>query len=295
MILPTSLREGVIAWMPDGEDWAASLPVLVEHCRELWQLDVGEPFEGGCTALVAPARRRDGSSCVLKLRYPDDESLHEPEALELWDGNGAVRLIERDELTGALLLERLEPGTSLRELSDTGKAMGLACDVLRRLWQPAATAHPFATAQACAAHWAVDIERQYGVCGKPFDAALLGEAVAAFELLAAYEGECVVLHQDFHRGNVLRAQREPWLAIDPKPLAGERAFDARWLLNDLLRQEPRSPLGLGELVDALCAGLSLEPERIRLWTFARAVQNALWCYEIGEDAAEDLALAAALV
>lgn len=294
MILPESLREGVIAWMPDGQDWAASLPVLVDHCREIWQLEVGEPFEGGCTALVAPAERRDGSSCVLKLRYPDDESLHEPEALELWDGDGAVRLIERDHVTGALLLERLAPGTSLRELQDTGEAMRLACGALCRLWQPTGPAHPFVTAQACAAHWAVDIDRQYRTCGKPFDAALLNGAVAAFELLAAHEGESVVLHQDFHRGNVLRAQREPWLVIDPKPLAGERAFDARWLLNDLLRQEPRSSLELGELLEQLCTELSLELERVRLWTFARAVENALWCYEIGEDAADDLALAAAL-
>ena len=145
MILPQSLREGVIAWKPDGQDWADSLPVLVEHCRELWQLEIGEPFEGGCTALVAPAERADGSSCVLKLRYPDDESRHEPEALERWAGNGAVRLLERDEVTGALLLEHLQPGTSLREVADIDEAIALACGVLRRLWQPVEAGHPFAT------------------------------------------------------------------------------------------------------------------------------------------------------
>jgi streptomycin 6-kinase len=295
VILPQSLREGVIAWMPDGQDWADALPVLVEHCRELWELEIGDPFEGGATAWVAPAERADGSSCVLKVRYPDDESLHEPDALERWAGNGAVRLIERDEPTGVLLLERLQPGTSLRQLTDAGEAMRLACGILRRLWQPAGVGHPFASAQACAAHWAVDVERQYRAHAEPFDAALLRAAVSAFQQLAAYDGECVILHQDFHRGNVLRAQREPWLAIDPKPLVGERAFDARWLLNDLLGQEPRSGLGAGDLLEQLSSELSLEPERIRLWTVARAVENALWGYEIGEDAADDLALAAALI
>ena len=58
MILPQSLREGVIAWKPDGQDWADSLPVLVGHCRELWQLEIGEPFEGGCTALVCVEHKR---------------------------------------------------------------------------------------------------------------------------------------------------------------------------------------------------------------------------------------------
>jgi streptomycin 6-kinase len=294
VIVPQSLREGVIAWMPDGQDWANSLPGLVERCRELWQLEIGEPFEGGATAWVAPAERADGSSCVLKVSYPDDESRHEPDALERWAGNGAVRLIACDEVTGVLLLERLQPGTSLRELSDTGEAMTLACGILRRLWQPAGARHPFVSAQASAARWAIDVERQYRARAEPFDAALLRAAVSSFEQLAAYDGECVILHQDFHRGNVLRAQREPWLAIDPKPLVGERAFDARWMLNDLLRQEPRCGLEVGDLLERLSAELSLEPERIRLWTLARAVENALWCYEIGEDAADDLALAAAL-
>src|SRR6185503_1223044 len=123
---------------------------------------------------------------------------------------------------------------------------------------------------------------------------VLRAAVETFELLTDYDGESVVLHQDFHRGNVLRAQREPWLAIDPKPLAGEPAFDARWLLNDLLHQEPRSPRELDDLLERLTAELSLDPERVRLWTLARAVEEALWRYEIGDDAAEVVELAAAL-
>jgi streptomycin 6-kinase len=295
VLIPQSLREGVISWVADGQNWADSLPTLVEHARQQWELEIGEPFEGGATAWVAPAERADGSSCVLKLPYPDEESRLEPDALELWDGDGAVRLLERDAGTRALLLERLRPGTSLFEIADPEEALTLACGVLRRLWQPAESAHSFITAQASAAHWAVDIERQYAEQGRPFDAALLRAAISAFELLASYEGEAVVLHQDFHRGNVLRAQREPWLVIDPKPLAGERAFDARWLLYDLLYREPRSTLAPAGLLSRLAAELALEAERIRLWTFARAVENVLWCLESGEGAADDLALAEALV
>jgi streptomycin 6-kinase len=294
MLLPRSLRDGVIAWMPDGQDWADSLPALVEHAREQWHLRIGDPFEGGHTAWVAPAQRADGSSCVLKLPYPDDESMHEPDALELWAGDGAVRLLARDEATRALLLERLRPGTSLLAVADGEHALSVACGVLRRLWRPAPSGHPFVTAQACAAHWAVDIERQYREQAGPFDVALLRAAASAFERLSAYDGESVVLHQDFHRGNVLQAQREPWLAIDPKPLAGERAFDARWLLYDLLHTEPRSPLPVMGLLGRLAGEFSLEPERIRLWTLARAVENVLWCYESGEPATDDLALASAL-
>jgi streptomycin 6-kinase len=295
MRLPQTLRDGVIDWMPDGQEWADSLPALLERCRQRWQLSVGEPFDGGYTAWVAPAERADGSSCVLKLPYPEDLSRHEPDALLLWDGDGAVRLLERDEETRALLLERLRPGTSLFALGDPEEALTVACAALQRLWRPPPAEHPFATAQACAADWAVEIERQYRAHAQPFDAALLHAAVQAFEQLARYDGDSVVLHQDFHRGNVLRAQREPWLAIDPKPLAGERAFDARWLLYDLLYREPRSALPAAGLLDRLAAELSLDPERVRLWTLARAVENALWGYESGEADGDDVALASALM
>jgi len=292
--IPDSLRVGVIAWNEDGPDWADSLPALIQHAEELWELTVGEPYEGGHAAWVAPAERADGSRCVLKIPYPDDESLHEPDGLLWWDGDGAVRLLERDEGTRALLLERLVPGTSLLELPDPEEAMEAACGVLRQLWRPAPASHPFVTTQECAAAWAVDIERMYEEHGRPFDGALQRAAVAAFAHLATFEGEAVVLHQDFHRGNVLRAHRAPWLAIDPKPLVGERAFDARWLLYDLLHSEPRHPLPAAALLARLAADLSLDAERVRLWSFARAVENVLWCYGSGEAADDDLALAKAL-
>jgi streptomycin 6-kinase len=296
MRLPQDLRAGVIAWMPDGKAWAESLPALLEGARQRWQLTVGEPFEGGYTAWVAPAERADGSLCVLKLQYPDELSRHEGDALLMWGGIGAVRLLDRDESSRALLLERLLPGTTLFAIADPEEALTLACAALARLWRPPAAVHPFPTAQASATTWAGDVERLYREHGEPFDVALKRGSVAAFERLAAYDGdECVVLHQDFHRGNVLRGQREPWLAIDPKPVVGERAFDARWLLYDLLYREPRSPLDPIALLDRLASELSLEAERVRLWTLARAVENALWSFDSGEPPGDDLALAEALM
>ncbi|MDX6597959.1 MAG: streptomycin 6-kinase [Gaiellales bacterium] len=295
MQIPQSLREGVISWNADGQDWADSLPALVAHSRERWQLDVGRPFEGGYAAWVAPAEGLDGTSYVLKVPYPDSESRHEADALRVWDGDGVVRMLDSDEVTRALLLERIRPGTTLLDLADPEEALAVACGLLPRLWIAPPSGHPFVTAQACAAGWAVDIERMYGAHGRPFDAALLRAAVAAFEQLGSYDGESVLLHQDFHRGNVLRAQREPWLVIDPKPLVGERAFDARWLLYDLLHSEPRHALPAAALLDRLSAALALDAERVRLWSFARAVENVLWCYESGEAADEDLALATALL
>ena len=230
---------------------------------------------------------------MLKLPYTGEGPTHEADALALWAGDGGVRLLERDKETDALLLEHVRPGTPLLEIADPEEALAVACGLLRRIWHPA-PGQPFASVHAHASGWAAESERRFDEQAQPFDVALLRAACSAFEQLAAYGGESVVLHQDFHRGNVLRAEREPWLAIDPKPLAGERAFDAHWLLRDLTHSEPRSPLPPGRLVERLAAELSLEVERIRLWALARSVQNALWCYESGEDAGIDLALVAAL-
>jgi streptomycin 6-kinase len=285
----------VIAWEPDGRRWADSLPARLERCRRLWHLRVGEPFEGGCTAWVAPATRADGCACVLKLTWTGDESIHEAEALVIWNGEGAVRVIDRDEPSQALLLERLLPGSSLLELPDPDEALEIACGILRRLWLAPTRAQAFPNVQAQAVSRSEAAPRRYAEHSEPFDRALLDAAVAAYDQLSAGSTESVILHQDFHRGNVLRAQREPWLAIDPKPLSGERAFDAHWLLRDLLVSEPRSAYGAVGLLDRLAAALSLDAERIRLWTIARSVDNALWSYEVGEQADVDLALAAALL
>jgi streptomycin 6-kinase len=295
MNLPQSLRDGVIAWEPDGQDWADSLPARLEHCRQLWHLRVGEPFEGGCTAWVAPAERADGSDCVLKLTWTGDESIHEAEALVTWNGEGAVSVIERDEPTHALLLERLLPGSSLLDWPDPDEALEIACGILRRLWVAPRRARAFPNAHEQAVSRREAAERRYAQHSQPFDRALLDAAVAAYDQLGRGSTESVILHQDFHRGNVLRAQREAWLAIDPKPLSGERAFDAHWLLRDLLVSEPRSAHGADGLLDRLAAALSLDAERIRLWTIARSIDNALWSCEVGEDARVDLALAAALL
>jgi streptomycin 6-kinase len=259
----------VIAWNADGQDWADSLPALLEHACARWDLTVGEPYEGGYAAWIAPAERADGTPCVVKLPYPDDESEHEADALLLWAGDGAVRLLEREEMTRALLLERLAPGTSLLALDDPEEALTVACGLLPRLWRPLVHGHPFVSAGACAARWAVDIERAYHEHGGPFDIALLRAAVAAFEQLAAYDGESVLLHQDFHRGNVLRAGREPWLAIDPKPYIGDPAYDVTQHIFNGVFIEGADAEALASRMARL---LDLDLNRILLWLFARAVE-----------------------
>jgi streptomycin 6-kinase len=255
---------------PGGADWLERLPDLAAQCAEQWSLRLGRPFEGSHVSLVLPAGLPDGTRGVLKINFPDPESEHEADALEHWKGEGAVQLLSHDPERRALVVERCEPGTALWQVDDADEAMRIAAHVLWRIWRPPPTEYPFRPLAVEAARWEVELPEAWEQLGRPFDADLLDEAVAACRELASDQGEPVVLHQDFHGGNVLRAQREPWLAIDPKPLVGEREFDAASLLRDRLVQP-----GAGRIVrrrlDLLASELALDRERMRRWGIAHAL------------------------
>ena len=95
-------------------------------------------------------------------------------------------------------------------------------DLLPRLWKPAGA--PFRPLADEAAWWAGSLSDDYERAGRPFERALLGAALEAIETLSRSQGEQVLVNQDMHADNVVRAEREPWLLIDPKPLVGEREF-----------------------------------------------------------------------
>ncbi len=132
--------------------------------------------------------------------------------------------------------------------------------------------------------WAEELPAEFERCGQPFELALVEEAVALCRDLADPAEPAVLANRDFHLRNVLAAQREPWLAIDPKPLAGERAFDTGHLLRTLL-PDRLGPADAHRLVGLLAAELDLEPERVRAWAFLRSVDDALWMLTVGRDRA----------
>lgn len=266
-----------------GRAWLAELPWIVGELRERWSLTaMGPAFEGGCVGFVAPVERADETRAVIKISYVDDETHHEGDALAFWDGDGAVRLLDADPGLGALLLERLEPGTSLFDHPNPGEVVPLACGVLRRLWRPPSEVHPFALVRDLAERWADELPRLFERFGRPFEARLADEAAGLSADLAADTNEPVLANRDFHPGNVLAAQREPWLAIDPKPLVGERAFDTGHLLRSLL-PEKLEPALVRRLVDRLADELELDPERIRAWSLVRSVEDSLWSLGLGRD------------
>jgi streptomycin 6-kinase len=272
---------------PGGAEWLAALPSIVESCAEMWRLTVGAPFEDGHVSLVVPVEREDGTVAVLKVNFPADESAREPNALLHWDGRGAVRLIEHDESRRTLLVERCSPGTQLWTVEDD-EATQVAASVLRLLWRPPPDGHRFKALAEAAAFWAVEVPRDWEALGRPFEQRLVNEAVAACRELVPDAEPAVVLHQDFHGGNVLRAGRLPWLAIDPKPLVGERAFDAASLLRDRRWElgQPGDAARIRRRLDVLTGDLGLDRERMRRWAIAHALAWGVGATKVEEDMIE---------
>jgi streptomycin 6-kinase len=207
-------------------------------------------------------RRRDGGEAVLKIQQPHRESEHEAAALERWDGDGAIRLLHHDQEEHALLLELCVPGTPLSAAGQDA-ALDVFVELLPRLWKPAG--RPFRPLASEAAWWAEYLP------GQDWSAApdLLEAALEALRELPGTQGDQVLVNQDLHGDNVLAAEREPWLAIDPKPLAGEREFAVAPIVRSFeLGHSKRDVL---HRFDRLTSELGLDRERARGWTIAQTV------------------------
>jgi len=206
---------------------------------------------------------------VLKIPVDDDvESVQEPEALRFWDGHGAVRLIDRDPESRAYLIERCVPGTPLgREYDD--EALEAIASALERLWRAPSEDVPWRRIDEVARHWLEELPRDRERHGRPYERRLLDEALDALRTLPPSQERQVLCHQDLHGGNLLRAEREPWLAIDSKPIVAEPAYDAVPAVRDL-DSEGRITVGqLRRRLEFLSERLGVEQERIRLWGLAK--------------------------
>jgi len=245
--------------------WLDRLPDAIGELRDRWRLSLEQPFDGpdvSC-AWVAPVIRADGARAVLKLGMPHMEGTHELQGLRFWDGDPSVLLLGADAGLNAMLLEACEPGTALRCLPEFEQDVVIA-RLLRRLWRRPAAPHSFRPLAAMTAYWAD--ETRLAASAWP-DAVLIEDGLRLLDDLSRPSFDDVLLATDLHAGNVLSAQREPWLVIDPKPFVGDRAYDAtQHLFNckNRLLSDPRATIR--RFADLL----ELDDERVRRWMFARA-------------------------
>jgi streptomycin 6-kinase len=283
----TLAREGEAA-----RPWLARLPDLVGELCARWGLRVtGDPLHG-YMALVVPVLRGD-TRYALKVSWLDHETVNEAAALALWNGGGAVRLLDADHATGALLLEWLDPRRRLAE-ADLSVAVPVAGRLLRRLAVPVSAEWPAPPVPGLR-QWALDLAAQlpgrWRASGQPFSGRQLDASVDVATALAPRAGG-LLANRDMHYQNVLAGGHEPWLVIDPKVMRGDAEFGLAPLLWRRL-SEAGGPAGLQRRFDALVDEAGLDAELARGWTLLRAVDYELWGLNLG--LTEDPALCATVI
>ena len=252
--IPAALSE---QWSHEPE-WLASLPRLATECAEEWALVLEAPVDNP-NSLVVPA-----GDVVLKLNAPSHvDAEHEADALAQWNGRSAVRLVARDDERRALLIERCVPGTRLWDAN--ADEVTVIAELLPTLQVDVDEASPIPLLADEADRWADDVPRRYAAAGEPFERALLEAALDVYRTVD--RSARLLVNQDLHGGNVLSAQRQPWLVIDPKPLVGERELES----SALLRNAEYVPRWLDALVE-----LGFARERARGWGVAH---NLAWAWD----------------
>jgi streptomycin 6-kinase len=220
-----------------------------------------------------PVVTRDGVRAVLKLHEDvEDESEFEHLALQHWHGDGTVLLLRADPRRWAMLLERLHT----RDLTsvDDLEACEVVAGLYPRIHVPALP--QLRTVTSYVERWTTDLE------ALPSDAPIprrMREQCVALtrDLVADPASVGVIIHGDLHYENVLAADREPWLVIDPKPMSGDPHYEIApmlWNRFDELGDNLRD--GIRRRFHTIVDAAGLDEERARDWVVVRMIHNASW-------------------
>ena len=247
----------------ERSSWLAALPETIRNLQEQWRISLGSPFDHEYVSCswMATATLADGTPGVLKIGMPHMESEQEIDGLRFWNGDATVRLLDSDTAANAMLLERCKPGTPLLSLPAAEQDVIIAA-MLRHLWRKPPP-EKFRPLSALVDHWSEETRRYQE---RWPDEGLVTEGLRTFATLAADTTDGVLLATDLHGGNVLQAQREPWLMIDPKPFVGDEAYD---LTQHVINCEKRLQADAPGLIRRVANLAGVDAERVRLWLFAR--------------------------
>jgi streptomycin 6-kinase len=263
----------------EGAKWLGKLPQIIKEIENGWSLKVQKPYQNLSYHYVAPCTCDDGGDAVLKIGFPEEDSVvfYEAKMLKMLNGNGAVKLLRINEGLFALLLEKATPGENLAELcqKDGEKATEIAIELMRKIWRKAPSESSFPTVEK----WMKGLER---AAKSNAGTKLFKKAHNYFIELNALSEQKFLLHGDLHHENILSARREPFLAIDPKGLIGDAGYEisvflnnqARWLSNQADRRE-KLECDVRQFAEAF----QIKPRDVKKWAFVQAILSAWWTFE----------------
>lgn len=256
----------------DWQAWVNRLPAIVNELVRQWGVRLDGPAMHGNCSLVLPVRTAQNVAAVMKVAFPDDESEHEHLALRRWKGDGAVVLLSAEPYRRGLLLERLHDAdlTSVRDVD----ACRIVADLYRRIHVPGLP--QLRALSSSVERWNADLAALPR--SAPIPRRLVEQAVALGRDLAADRSvPDRLLHADLHYANVLGAQRDPWLVIDPKPINGDPHYEVApmlWNRWDEIAGDVRG--GVRRRFWALVDAAGFDEDRSRAWVVARMMHNAMW-------------------
>jgi streptomycin 6-kinase len=281
LALSGEFRQRILSvWGERGKAWLDHLPALVETCAQQWRLSIQAPLPALSYGFAAFAVRADGTEAVLKISVPNPELHTEIEALRLFRGRPVVELLEADPAHGALLLKRLDPGLPLSQTPED-EATVIAAHLMRQLRMPEPVDHAFPTV----ARWGLAFDRlRARFDGKtgPLPRRLVEKAERLLEELQASSPRRALLHGDLHHDNILSDGGRGWVAIDPKGVIGDPAYEAARFQHNpipgfLSEDAPRAVAR--RRVDTLSSILRVDPSRLLAWAFFDTVLAACWSIE----------------
>ena len=285
MLLPQELEESLDSF-PDGlgRRWAAELPHRIETAQTRWGIQIGPAFQpGGVASFAASAVSKDGEQLVYKITVPHVEAIGEAEALAAYDGEGAVRILASEAPTLELLLERAVPGSDLWSVPSDSERLEVASALMRRLWRRASDDR-IARVDDVARLWADITERRLVVAELPWVGEPIERGIDLLRSLPDEPHDELLVHGDFHPGNILAAEREPWLAIDPKPMIGDPAFEPVQVLTQRRGRiaEPPDAAGVERRLDRIAGLVGLGADHLGRWALARTAEWSMWSWERGD-------------
>ncbi|MCU1264326.1 MAG: aminoglycoside/hydroxyurea antibiotic resistance kinase [Acidobacteria bacterium] len=265
-----------------GESLLRDLPQIEAESIARWNLELFDPFDNLSFNYVVPGRLAGGTQIVLKIGIPENQELHtEIAALRLYDGKGMARLIDAQPEKGVLLIERILPGVPLTSETDDSVATEIAAEIMRSLCLPAPINHSFPSTAKWFSGFGRLREKFAGGTG-PLPESLVSRAEDLSTQLLESSSANVVLHGDLHHENILRSDRQRWLAIDPKGVVGEPCYEVGAFMRnpiELFGSPATAVAAVERRFKILGEVLGFDRDRMAAWAFAQAVLSAWWCLE----------------
>ena len=280
-MLPHNFVKNTIALCGErGKIWLETLPQIIANLEDSWSITAGKHFRNLSFNYVATATLPDGEPAVLKIGLPldDVEIFGEAKYLQTLDGNGAARLLQFDRKAQAALLERLQPGATLKSVckKDQSRTVQVTIDILKRIIRPVPSDQSdFVQLD----RWFSGLKRHAGT-NFPEDYAV--KALSFYEELSQDTKNIFLIHGDLHHDNILSAKREPFLVIDPKGIIGHIGYDIGVFLNNhhnWLEWNTRLEGKLDKAVADFASAINIGEMEIRKWAYCQMVLSWWWTFD----------------